>query len=131
MRVNPRDGEEEDEDDEEARLNTADAFFAALLANRSEFHHDGFFDQDALLTFFNSANGPGDVRMLRTINCWMDELLAEVDPDGHGLATCEASTSEELWTELQPFIAAVDPEETELQMPSLWPLIHHIEYGNM
>ena len=68
LRVTSRDGEEEAEDDEEARLKTAEAFFVALLANRTEFLQDGFLDRDALMNYFNSANGPGDDRLLRTIN---------------------------------------------------------------
>lgn len=131
LRVKPPTAEEEEEGEDEARLKTADGFFAALLAERKEFIKHGFFDQDAVLAFFNSATCADDSFMLVKIYDWMDELLAQFDPDSHGVTDYEASTADELSSGLEPFITAVDPDETGQRFASLWPLIHHIEYGHM
>ena len=129
LKITPSSDEEEDAvEDDESRLKTAESFFVALLADRIEFVKDDCFDQDALWDFFNTARSAKDTRMLGLLYSWMDELLGRFVAYGDPRTRREASTVEELSAELQPFIAAVDADEIGLGLPSLWPLVHHVEY---
>ena len=126
-RIKSSDSADEDAgDDAESRCSTADSFFAALFADRPEFVKDSFFDQDLVTTFFNTAERADDSRVLGRLHSWMDELLSKYN-DGSSSATREASTPTELTAKLQPFLAAVDADETGVRVTSLWPIIERIE----
>lgn len=128
LRIRPTKNSEEDtEDDDEVRCTTADDFFAALFADRVEFAKDGQFEQDLITTFFDSAKAADDDSILEPLNKWMEELLKRYVGQGP-TARREAETAEELTLEMEPFITAVDANEPGFGSPSLWPIVHYIEY---